>query len=69
MGVGFDELLLVASCAEAASTAAGGGAGRVAVSKIADRYVAGKITREEYEREAARLMKKSGRRAGATPVS
>jgi hypothetical protein len=53
----------------AVSTADGGGEGRVAVSKIADRYVAGKITREEYEREAARLMKKSGRRAGATPVS
>ncbi len=41
---------------------------RLAVSKIADRYVSGEISREEYEREAARLVKKSGRRAGAAPV-
>lgn len=53
----------------AAAAGAGAGEGRIAVSKIADRYVAGKITREEYEREAARLLKKSGRSAGATPVS
>ena len=41
---------------------------RLAVSKIADRYVSGEITREEYEREASRLVKKSGHRAGAAPV-
>ena len=44
------------------------GKARLAVSKIADRYVSGEITREEYEREAARLVKKPGRRASAAPV-
>lgn len=32
---------------------------RMAVSKMADRYVSGEISREEYEREAARILKKT----------
>jgi hypothetical protein len=34
-------------------------AARLAVSKIADQYVSGKISREEYEQQAARLKKKA----------
>ena len=38
---------------------------RLAVSKVADQYVSGKISREEYEQEAARLMKKApGKKKG-----
>jgi hypothetical protein len=51
-----------------AAKAGNSGEARLAVSKIADRYVSGDITREEYEREAARHMKKSGHRAPAAPV-
>jgi hypothetical protein len=39
-------------------TGAGVDEARVAVSKIADRYVSGEITREEYERQAAKLLGK-----------
>lgn len=49
-----------------AAPAAASDPDRLAVSRVADRYVSGEITREEYEREAARLLqktKKPGRHA------
>ena len=57
----FGTLAVLASNRRAAAAAPGGAdPTRVAVSKIADQYVSGKISREEYEREAARLLKGSG---------
>jgi hypothetical protein len=35
---------------------------RLAVSKLADRYVSGEITREEYEKQAAGMTRKSRRK-------
>ena len=54
----FGTLAIIAGNRRAtAPTPAGPDPARAAVSKIADQYVSGKISREEYEREAARLLK------------
>jgi hypothetical protein len=64
--IGLGGLLLFGTLAVLANTrrtapqgAAPDDDARLAVSKIADQYVSGKISREDYEREAGRLMKKA----------
>ena len=62
----FGALGVVLSGRRNAPAAAVPDADRLAVSKIADRFVTGEITREEYEREAARLVNKPKKKSGRT---